>query len=76
MDVSTWMRPVEIFPDIAIVYGVAPWVVWKESTVVECVLSLYPHYPLPTLLARHENPKSQSGRGLGSSIMMRFSEPD
>ena len=48
------MRLSQSFPDVAIVYGVAPWVVWKESTVVECVLSLYPHYPLPTLLARHE----------------------
>ena len=61
MDVWTWMRLSQSFPDIAIAYEVAPWVVWKESTVVECVLSLYPHYPLPTLLARHENPKSQLG---------------
>ena len=76
MDVWSWMRPVSGFPGIAIVYGVAPWVVWKESTAVVHGRSLYPHSPLPIPAARQKNPKSQSGRDLGSAIMRRFSEPD
>ena len=50
-DVWTWMRLCEIFPDSAIVYGVAPWVGWKESTVVRCVLIVYAHSPVPIVLA-------------------------
>ena len=34
VDVWSWMRLFQIFPGIAIAYGVAPGVVWKESTVV------------------------------------------
>ena len=50
MDVWTWMRLSQSFPDIAIAYGVVPWVVWKESTAVVRARSLYPNSPLPTLL--------------------------
>ena len=45
------MRHVHIFPDSAIVYGVAPWVGWKESTAVGCVLIVYAHSPVPIMLA-------------------------
>ena len=45
------MRLLQSFPDIAIVYGVAPWVGWKESTVVGCVLFVYAHSPVPIVLA-------------------------
>ena len=34
VDVWSWMRLVQIFPGIAIAYGVAPGVVWKDSTAV------------------------------------------
>ena len=51
MDVWTWMRHVHSFPGSAIVYGVAPWVGWKESTVVGCVLIVYAHSPVPIVLA-------------------------
>ena len=55
------MRPVENFPGIAIVYRVAPWVDWKETTAVVRARNLYPHSALLALLARHKNSKSQSG---------------
>ena len=61
------MRPVSSFGDIAIVYGVAPGVGWKESTVVRCVLIVYAHSPVPIVLAGKISggPAAGSGMWLG-----------
>ena len=45
------MRLSQSFPGSAIVYGVAPWVGWNESTAVGCVLIVYAHSPVPIVLA-------------------------
>ena len=81
MDVWPWIRKYTSLQtaDSAIRHGVAPWVGWKDTTVVVRSPSLSPHYLVPIVLAGDFFGWSAAGseffpQSVGSAIMSDFSE--